>query len=116
MHRDGVINLVAACVLRSRAPPSSRDSMNTVPFEEYFDPMSILIEDATAPEAPEVIYDFIDSLMCPPLPPPGAPPTIIARPPFDRAGHRPDDARLARNRARARAPSSPAWRRGDLFL
>ena len=35
--------------------------MNTVPFEEYFDPMSILIEDATAPEAPEVIYDFIDS-------------------------------------------------------
>ena len=36
--------------------------MNTVPFEEYFDPMSILIEDATAPEAPEVIYDFIDSL------------------------------------------------------
>ena len=36
--------------------------MNTVPFEEYFDPMSILIEDSTAPEAPEVIYDFIDSL------------------------------------------------------
>ena len=35
--------------------------MNTVAFEEYFDPMSTLIEDATAPEAPEVIYDFIDS-------------------------------------------------------
>ena len=61
VHRDGVINLVAACVLRSRAPLLSRGSMNTVPFEEYFDPMSILIEDATAPEAPEVIYDFIDS-------------------------------------------------------
>ena len=29
--------------------------MNTVPFEEYFDSMSILIEDATSP-------DFIDSL------------------------------------------------------